>query len=134
MSFTDRVAQKQAANLPPSKAIRLDDLGEDIVVRALTAGASLRVQALPAAEQGLAIAAFSVESPDKPGEPAWLWNDITHRAQIEKLTIGDFKAIIEAHNELTGEEETDAARLGKSEERENGSTSSPSGSASLPES
>ena len=131
-TFAERVAQKQASTLPPCETVQLEDLGEAVVVRALMAGAMLRVNAEGPATQGLAVIAFATETPERPGEPAWNWNDVSHRQQIEKLSVRDMTAIVNAHNRLTGETESDAVRLGKSEGMENGSISSPPVSASPP--
>ena len=133
MSFTERVAQKQAGNLPPSKVVHLDHLDEDVVVRAMMAGSQVRAQALGPDIQSIAMVAFSVESPDAPGVPAWNWNDLTHRQQIESLHPDDFLKIIEAQTQLSGWGESDAQLLGKSGSKGSGSTSLPLVSESLPE-
>jgi hypothetical protein len=132
MSLKDRIKEKQAAKLPESKPVDLPNLGETVVFRCLRAGALLRANAMGPDIQSLAIIAMGTEDPEKPGVPLWDWGDIVDRGVLENLHPEDFKALIAAHNDLSGEGETDAANLGKSEMQGSGSISCPPVSESPP--
>jgi len=132
MGLKDRIAEKSAL-LVERENVTLPKTGETVVVRTISLGDASRANAVDKELAGMAIVAFCTEDPAAPGVPLYNWNTQEDRQALAALDQADAMAIINVYNRLAGNEDSDAALLGKSGPKANGLDSLPPASGfSLP--